>query len=259
MIRICLVGGLGRMGRAIAEAAQAVEDVAIVAVWEHPDIIASHPDYALETKYSRNEVVVTDTGKVAAQGCDVIVDFSSPAVFERVVGVAYELEKPLVTGTTGIESKSSRLEDLARKVAVVDAPNMATGVNVLFKLAEVAGRALGGVADIEIVEAHHRTKKDSPSGTALRLGKILSEITQAEVVSREFAPERGGEIRIHSLRMGSVPGLHSVNFAMEGEVLEIRHTALSRLCFATGAIRAAVFASHASPGLYDMRDVLGLR
>ncbi len=259
MIRVCLVGGLGRMGKAIGEVVQATDDVIIASVWERAEAVALKPSYQAEAGYTKSEVLIAADGYSAAEICDVMVDFSSPAVFDEIVKVAKDLGKPLVTGTTGIESKRARLRHLAQLVAVVDSPNMAVGVNVLFDLVGKAGTALAGKADVEIVETHHRTKQDAPSGTAIRLASILSEIAGTEVISEPRGPRHGNEIRVHSLRMGSVPGVHSVSFALEGEVLEMRHTALSRLCFASGAVRAAFFASKASPGLYDMRDVLGLR
>ncbi len=259
MLKLCLVGGLGRMGKTIAGAVQQTEDAMISSVWEHPEIAAEKPNYKLETGYSKNEVVVTAQGVDAASLADVIVDFSTSEIFDQIVEVAANLEKPLVTGTTGIEAKAQKLEALASKVAVVDAPNMALGVNLLFAITEMIGRSLPAACDIEIVEAHHRTKRDAPSGTALRIANILSDIMGRDVSMEPHRLSRSDGIRIHSLRMGAVPGIHSVYFALEGEVLEIKHTALSRSCFAAGAVRAAFFVSEAPPGIYDMKAVLGIK
>jgi 4-hydroxy-tetrahydrodipicolinate reductase len=167
----------------------------------------------------------------------------------------------LVTGTTGVENKQAALGPLARKVAVVSAANMSAGINSLLRLCEGLAADLGGASDIEIVEAHHRTKKDVPSGTALELARIVGERAGKRVVlGRDGAAgPRADELVIHSLRVGDVPGTHTIVFSLKGETLEITHTAQSRECFAAGALRAARFAAKARPGLYSMLDVLSSR
>jgi 4-hydroxy-tetrahydrodipicolinate reductase len=191
----------------------------------------------------------------------VVVDFATNTVFDEIVKVCGDLSKPLVTGTTAISDKDAKLKPLAGRVAVVSAPNMAVGMNVLFGICEKLGLVMGKASDIEIVESHHRTKKDVPSGTALEIGRILGESTGKRIVVGRPAEsgERGDEIVIHSLRVGDVAGTHTVGFSPEGESLEITHTARSRACFAAGALRAARFAAASPPGLYSMRDVLGLK
>jgi 4-hydroxy-tetrahydrodipicolinate reductase len=260
MLDLCIVGGLGRMGKAIADRAGSESDMRIISVWETRDAIGAVTDYTSATGYGANEVLLTTDGRVAAGASHVVVDFSSSMVFEELVKVCLELSRPLVTGTTAIPDKEARLEALAAAVAVVSAPNMAVGVNVLFGLCRSVAGAIGEYSDMEIVETHHRTKKDVPSGTALEIGRLLSDETGKPVrVGRaRDSGLRSDEIMIHSLRVGDVAGKHTVVFAPPGETLEITHAAQSRACFAGGALLAAGYAAKALPGLYSMLDVLGL-
>jgi 4-hydroxy-tetrahydrodipicolinate reductase len=258
MLDLCLVGGLGRMGKALAVMVEADSGVRIVSVWETAYAIGETEDYGRATGYSKNPVLVTASGADAVRPCRVVVDFSLPQAFPDVVRVCEELAKPLVTGTTGIEGKDTVLASLARKVAVVSAPSMAAGVTAMAHLADAAAGEVGRGADIEIVEAHHRGKRDVPSGTALELARVISaRAGKRVVVGRAQGPAaRSDELVIHSLRVGDVPGTHTVVFSLRGETLEITHTAQSRDCFAAGALRAARFVAEVAPGLYGMSDVL---
>jgi 4-hydroxy-tetrahydrodipicolinate reductase len=258
MLDLCIVGGLGRMGKALASAVESDPDLRIVSVWETAYAVGEAGDYGRATGYSKNPVVVTPCGFDAAGPCRVVLDFSLPEAFPEVVRVCEELAKPLVTGTTGIEGKPGALAGLAGKVAVVSAANMAVGMTALAHLVEAAAGEIGRGADIEIVEAHHRGKKDVPSGTALELARAVgARAGKRVVVGRAEGPAaRSDELVIHSLRVGDVPGTHTVVFSLKGETLEISHTAQSRDCFAAGALRAARFVAEAPPGLYSMSDVL---
>jgi len=260
MIRLCLVGGLGRMGKAIASLLADEEDLQIVSAWETREAIGEI-DYSTAAGYTKNPVSITADGQEAVQSSDVVVDFSLARAFAEVVHVCEEQSKPLVTGTTGIADKEARLRTLAEKVAVVSAPNMAAGVNAIFCICRILARALGRTSDIEIVETHHRTKKDVPSGTALEVARILGEETGKPVrVGRtEENVERADGIFIHSLRTGSVAGKHAIVFSPQGETIEIIHTAQSRACFAAGVLRAVRFVADSPPGLYNMLDVVGIR
>lgn len=260
MLRLCLAGGLGRMGRVIAGLVADRDDMAIASILETPAAVDSVEDYDTEVGYSRNPVVLTSDANEAVAAAEVVVDFSLPDAFGAVVRACEEASAPLVTGTTGISDKQGRLKTLAGKVAVVDAPNMSVGMNIVFALCRTLGDIIGRTSDLEVVETHHRTKKDVPSGTALKIAGILKECTGKPVVVGRSAGSvgRGEEIAVHSLRAGDVAGVHSVLFAPEGETLELTHTARSRVCFAEGALRAVRFVSEASPGLYDMLHVLGL-
>jgi 4-hydroxy-tetrahydrodipicolinate reductase len=265
MVRICLAGGLGRMGREIALAAAGEEGLQIISVWERPEsvesLVAEGKDYAAATGYDSNPVDVLSDGARAAANADVVVDFSLAGAFDDVVHACEALGKPLVSGTTAVENKEARLAGLARKVAVVSAPNMSAGVNAVFAISGILAGTLGRNSDIEIVETHHRTKRDVPSGTALEIGRIIGNATgrTIKVGRTEDDTERGDEIVIHSLRCGAVPGKHTIAFSSKGETLEIVHTAQSRACFAAGVVRAIRFIADAPPGLYNMIDVLGLK
>ena len=260
MVKVCLVGGLGRMGRAIGVLSATEPDVAIVSVWERPETIDAAGSFRVATGYGKNPVEITADGKAAVEVADVVVDFAAAEVFDQVIRLCKELRRPLVTGTTAIEDKEARLADLAAEVPVVSAPNMSVGIPAVFGIAKWLADVLGGSADIEIVESHHRIKRDVPSGTALEMGRIIGEATgrPVEVGRRRGSGMRADEIAIHSLRVGDVPGKHSIVLALKGETVEITHTAQSRACFAAGALRAASYVVGKPPGLYTMSDVLGL-
>lgn len=261
MLKICVAGGLGRMGRAIASLVEKRDDFSIVSVLETDEAAKAAPDYARATGYSRNDVLVTSDACTALEVCDVSVDFSLPAGFEALLASMAKVPRPLVTGTTGIEDKHERLASLAGRVAVVSAPNMSVGINIVFALAGLIAGLAGDGSDIEIVETHHRTKRDIPSGTAVEIAERIGRATGRPLaVGRERGSQaRGADVFIHSLRMGGVPGEHTVAFSLEGEVLKIGHAALSRECFAAGALRAARFVADAAPGMYSMLDVLKLK
>jgi 4-hydroxy-tetrahydrodipicolinate reductase len=193
------------------------------------------------------------------EDADVLVEFTTPEA--TVEHLSYG--KPHVVGTTGLSAEQhARVEDAARSVPVVLAPNMSVGVNLLRGVVRELSRRLGDGYDIEVVEAHHRNKKDAPSGTALFLARAAAEgrgqdLDEVAVYGREGVAPRGeGEIGIHALRGGAVVGEHRLVFYSGGEEVEVIHRALSRRTFADGALRAARFAAGAGPGLYSMRDVL---
>ena len=201
------------------------------------------------------------------RNCDAVIDFSHPSASSNVARACRDAKKPAVIGTTG-HSKEERatLEELATFVPVVLSPNFSVGVNALFWLTRKAAQMLGENFDLEIVEMHHRLKKDAPSGTAKKLAEILCEergLDYAKNVrhSREgLVGERpANEIGVHSIRGGDVVGDHTVTFAGAGERLELSHKAASRETFALGALRAAKWIVGKPPGLYSMEDVLGLR
>ncbi len=200
---------------------------------------------------------------IAVSEADVLIDFSNAAATREVCAAVAKANIPLVLGTTGHSAEERKMiEETARNVPVAFASNFSVGVNVLFALSEHAAKILGESFDVEIVEAHHRMKKDAPSGTA----KTLADIVQRVRGSGELKHGREGmtgernksQIGIHSIRGGDVVGDHTVIFAGEGERLELTHRAASRETFARGALRAARWIIGKGPGLYSMRDVLGL-
>lgn len=207
-----------------------------------------------------------DLNSVMGQG-DVVIDFSSHEATPGFVGICAQHKRPIVIGTTGLkDAEKSRITEVASKIPIVLASNYSTGVNTLFWLTRKAAEILGPDFDLEVVEMHHRHKKDAPSGTATTLAEILASVRkqQLEKVIRHgrkgIVGERtSAEIGMHALRGGDVVGDHTVIFAADGERLELTHKASSRETFANGALRAAQWVVKQKPGIYDMQDVLGLK
>ena len=242
VVRVLLVGAKGRMGQAIAAAAEAA-DAVIVAGLDQGDDLAK---------------------EIGA--CDTIVDFSHPSATDEICRICLGAGKPLVTGTTGHSTEErALLEKATKSLPVVFSPNFSVGVNALFWLTRKAAEMLGKDFDLEIVETHHRLKKDAPSGTAKKLAEMLCEVRNLDY-AKNVAHGREGligersavEIGVHSIRGGDVVGDHTVMFAGRGERLELTHKASSRETFAVGALRAARWIVGHPPGLYTMEDVLGL-
>ena len=214
-----------------------------------------------------NGVAIRDTTFDALSAGDVVIDFSAPGSTLALIPQVVARQKSIVIGTTGLSPDAvATIREASAKIPVVFAPNMSLGMNVMFKIVSDVARALGPGYDLEIVEAHHRLKKDAPSGTALRLAQILAEATQRRledvgVYARQgdVGPRTPDEIGIQTIRAGDIVGDHTVLFGGLGERLEITHRASSRDTFARGALRAAQWLFGKPPGLYDMQDVLGLR
>jgi 4-hydroxy-tetrahydrodipicolinate reductase len=224
-LRVLLVGSAGRMGKTVFDLAQNDREIEILARCDLDDSI-----------------------EPAMKNCDVAVDFSHANAIDEICSAASQHAKPLVIGTTGHSPQQRRIiEETTHLVPVVFASNFSVGVNVLFSLAREAAELLGSDFRAEIVETHHKMKKDAPSGTA----KTLAEILQAERKGER-------EIPIQSIRESDIVGEHSVIFSGPAERLEVTHRAASREIFARGALRAAKWIVHKPPGLYSMQDVLGL-
>ena len=244
MTKIIITGAKGRMGKALIACAPNFRELAIVGQIDVGD----------------------DLGAVIARG-DVVVDFSSQTATVSVADLCAQHQKALVIGTTG-HTDTNTFEVRLRKaqIPIVWASNFSTGVNALFWLTRKAAEILGPDFDLEIIEIHHRLKKDAPSGTAKTLAGILADVRKLHL---EKAARHGRvgmvgertltEIGIHSVRGGDVVGDHTVIFANTGERLELTHKASSRDTFANGALRAALWVVKQKPGLYDMQDVLGLK
>jgi 4-hydroxy-tetrahydrodipicolinate reductase len=226
-----------------------------------------------------NPVLGLDAGELAGIGdlgvtvtadfspdCDVLIDFSSPEGALSALQFCLEQGKPIVIGTTGLsDAQRAQVQSAARRIPCLFSPNMSVGVNLLFRLAGEVAEALGPDYDVEIIEVHHRFKKDAPSGTARRLaeevaGALKRDLADAAVYGRQGTPgERSREeIGIHAVRAGDVVGEHTLIFSTLGERVELVHRAHTRDCFARGALSAARFVVERAPGLYGMSDVLGL-
>lgn len=241
-LSVLINGAKGRMGHALLDAAKEM-NLTVGAALDSGDDVAAH------------------LGK-----CDVIVDFSSHAATKSLLDVAIAHRKPIVIGTTGHPAaEKAQLAALAAKVPCVWAGNFSVGVNLLFALTRRAAGILGSDYDAEVVEMHHRFKKDAPSGTAARLLEIILE--ERKLTAEALRHGRKGitgerqptEVGIHALRGGDVVGDHTVIFAALGERVELTHKASDRGIFARGALRAAQWVVHQKPAVYDMQDVLGLK
>jgi len=265
--RIAIAGAAGRMGRQLIEACLQTSDVVLAAALEHPHSSWVGSDAGeLANLGKQNIHIVTDLEKVISQ-FEVLVDFTTPEATLAHLAKCHATAKRMVIGTTGFSAQQRQLiEQAAQKIAIVLAPNMSVGVNLTFKLLEIAAQVLGEEVDIEIIEAHHRQKMDAPSGTALRLGEIVAQtlgrnLSECAVYGRQG---KTGERERHTIgfatiRAGDIVGEHTVLFAGTGERIEITHKATSRMTFAKGAIRAAQWIMQQESGLFDMQDVLALR
>jgi 4-hydroxy-tetrahydrodipicolinate reductase len=266
--RVLVSGICGRMGRLAAEAIAGSGDLVLVAGVERPDHEMVGKKLRLQSGASVVEVpVLRSVGELGAGSFDVVVDFSAPAQAVACAEAVRASGKGLVVGTTGLSAAEEAVVRAASATCpVVLAPNASIGANVLFGIvADLAG-ALGEAFDVEIVETHHRAKKDAPSGTAAALAGIVCRargldpgagVTHGRSGTR--AGRKAGEVGVHSVRAGSVVGQHTVRFISDVEELAVSHEAFSRAAFASGAAAAARFAAGRAPGLYDMRYVLGLR
>jgi 4-hydroxy-tetrahydrodipicolinate reductase len=267
-IRAVIAGVAGKMGSRILSALRAEEDFAVVGAFERPESPQVGRDAGLLTGAGPLEVVISGSIQGALQKkADVVIDFTAPAASLHHASVCAERGVALVVGSTGFSPQAkAELAGHAARIPLLVAPNMSVGVNVLFRLVADAARALGPDYEIEIVEMHHRAKRDAPSGTALRLAEVAADALgldaqSASVYSRqgEIGARKPGTIGVQSLRGGDVVGEHTVWFLADGERLELVHRASSRENFARGAVRAARWLVGKKPGLYDMQDVLGLR
>ena len=210
---------------------------------------------------------VGDDLAAALSACDAVIDFTHADSTVAVAEACAAAGKILVIGTTGhCDTDRACISELSKKIPIVFAPNFSVGVNTLFWLVRKATEILGPDFDLEVVEMHHRLKKDSPSGTARRLAEILAEVRELDYDKNVMHGREGmvgerqkTEIGMHAVRGGDVVGDHTVIYANVGERVELTHKASSRDTFAKGALRAARWAQGQKPGLYDMQDVLGLK
>ncbi len=261
---IAVIGAAGRMGRALVRAVAETPGAALGAAVERAGAAELGSDAGTLAGVPALGVKLQAQGPT---GSDIWIDFSAPAASVANARAAATAGARIVIGTTGLSAADKEaIAGAAKKTAIVLAPNMSIGVNVLLKLVADAARALGPTYDLEIVEAHHRAKRDAPSGTALRLAEALAEATgrdldrTARYARRgDIGPRTTEEIGIQTIRGGDVVGDHTVFFLGLGERIELTHRASSRDTFAHGAVRAALWLAGRAPGLYDMRDVLGLR
>jgi 4-hydroxy-tetrahydrodipicolinate reductase len=263
-LRVVVSGATGRMGRALAEMIEADDDLELLG-----GIGRTSYELGWATTVGFPAIEAPEEAEWLLRDCSAVIDFSSPELFRRLVASqrAHLAHCALVVGTTGLEqSDIDTLRDLAGTGPVLPAPNFSVGVNLMVALAEDAARVLGDDYDIEIVESHHRRKIDAPSGTALQLGRAaaagrgvsLDDVRRDGRTGMAGEARLRGEIGFHAVRGGDVVGEHRVMFLGERERIELGHVAATRELFADGALRAARWLTGRSPGLYTMRDVLGL-
>lgn len=265
-VRVAIAGASGRMGRMLIEAALKDEGVVLAAAFDRPGSPFIGRD-AGEMAGVASGVVIVDDAATALAAADCLIDFTRPEGTLQHLALARELGKAAVIGTTGFDAAGKAvIAAAAADIPVVFAPNMAVGVNAVFRLLEVAARILDQGYDIEVIEAHHRFKVDAPSGTALRMGEVVAEalgrdLETCAIYGREgVTGERAAEtIGFSTIRGGDVVGDHTVLFAGIGERIEITHKSGSRMPYALGSLRAARFLAGRPSGLFDMQDVLGLR
>jgi 4-hydroxy-tetrahydrodipicolinate reductase len=267
MTRIAITGAAGRMGRTLIEACRQTDGLSLTVALERPGSSLIGADAGELAGVGRNGVRVDADPAAVVNDFDVLIDFTRPEATLASLEVCRSAGRRMVIGTTGFsEAQRSRIDEAARDIAIVFAPNMSVGVNLCLKLLDIAARVLGDEVDVEVIEAHHRHKVDAPSGTALRMGEVVAaalgrDLGSCAVYGREgHTGERmSGTIGFETIRAGDIVGDHTVLFAGTGERVEITHKASSRMTFARGAVRAAGWLMARERGLFDMQDVLGLR
>ncbi|HEX8873574.1 MAG TPA: 4-hydroxy-tetrahydrodipicolinate reductase [Nitrosospira sp.] len=265
-LNIAIAGSTGRMGRALLEAVMRAPDMRLTAALERAASPYLHKD-AGELIGSPCGVRITEEVAPALSRNDVLIDFTRPEGTLAHLAVCRTKNVKMIIGTTGFSAEQKEELKLASNdIPIVLAPNMSVGVNVTFKLLELAAAVLNEGYDIEIVEAHHRHKVDAPSGTALRMGEVIAKVlgrnlSEVAVYGREgnTGERLDTTIGFATVRGGDIVGDHTVIFAGTGERIEISHKASSRATFAEGALRAARFLADKQSGMFDMQDVLGLR
>jgi 4-hydroxy-tetrahydrodipicolinate reductase len=265
-IRFAIAGSAGRMGRTLIEAVLAAADAELVAALEHPGSPFIGKD-AGELVGNPCGISIGADIDAALANADCLIDFTRPEATLLHLEKCRKHRVHLVIGTTGFsEAQKMMIQQASTDIPLVFAPNMAVGVNAVFKLLDMAARILNQDYDVEVIEAHHRHKVDAPSGTALRMGEVVARalgrsLSESAVYGREgHTGERPpSQIGFSTIRGGDIVGDHTVMFAGTGERIEITHKAASRMPYAQGALRAARFMRGKTQGLFDMQDVLGLR
>lgn len=267
MINVAIAGASGRMGARISALSYDNPEIKVVGAFEKKGHDSVGKDLGGIIGTAKTGVVLTDRIDDAIKDADVVIDFTSVVSTLSHLRKCADSKKAMVTGTTGFsEADIKEIQAMARNIPCVFAPNMSVGVNLLFKILKDVARILGDEYDVEIIEAHHRLKKDAPSGTALKLAGVIAEalgleLDNAAVYARKglIGERKKKEIGIQTVRAGDIVGEHTVLFGGIGERIEITHRASSRDTFAKGAVRAALWVYGKDPGLYDMHDVLGLK
>ncbi len=267
MLNIIVSGAAGRMGRRIIALAGDNKDLNIIGGLEYSGHAKLGTDLGEIAGTGNMGVKLSDNISDIKEKADVLIEFSNPETSLEHLKTASEKGLSMVIGTTGFSKEEiSTIQLYAQKMPCVFAPNMSVGVNLLLKVLGDVARVLGDDYDVEIIESHHRLKKDAPSGTAVKMAQILAEALNRNLDETAVYARKGligerttKEIGIQTVRAGDIVGEHTVLFGGLGERVEITHKASSRDTFARGALKAALWVSKQHPGLYDMQDVLGLK
>ncbi len=265
VLKVAVAGSSGRMGHMLIEAVLGSGDMQLTAAMDMVNAEALGQDACAFLGRSSG-ILISSDARSALTGCDVLIDFTRPEGTMTHLALCRELGVKAVIGTTGFtDAQKLEIAEHAKHIALMMAPNMSVGVNVVMKLLDMAARALNSGYDIEIIEAHHRHKVDAPSGTALEMGRVVAnalgrDLKDCAVMAREgVTGERDpSSIGFASIRGGDIVGDHTVLFAGTGERIEISHKSSSRTTYAQGSLRAARFLATQTHGLFNMNDVLGL-
>jgi 4-hydroxy-tetrahydrodipicolinate reductase len=266
MIKLAVAGAAGRMGRTILTLALRDKEYKIVGGLESRDNALLGNDIGQLIGSEPLGVSISHSPEAVLKEADVLIDFTHPSAMEAHLKACLKSKTAYVLGTTGLQDKHlAALKATSKSIAIVQSPNMSVGVNLLLKLAAMTAKALDESYDIEVVEAHHRMKKDSPSGTALKLLEVLTESRKRDIKKNTVYGREGetgarprGEIGVLAVRGGDVVGDHTVYFLGDGERIELTHKASSREAFAKGSLKAGKFVATRKAGLYNMLDVLGI-
>lgn len=266
MLNIGIAGAAGKMGRALIQAVAEAEGMRLSVASERAGSTLIGADAGELAGLGRNLVPIEASSEALMARLDLLIDFTGPSATLEHLDWCRRYGKRIVIGTTGLDVEQTRqVREAGADIPLVLSPNMSVGVNLCFKLLDLAARVMAD-ADIEIIEAHHRLKKDAPSGTALRMGEVVANALGRDLAEVAVYGRQGQTgvrdlrtIGFETIRAGDVVGEHSVWFATSGERVEIVHKASSRMTFARGAARAAAWLMNQPPGCYDMQDVLGLR
>ncbi|MCI0469878.1 MAG: 4-hydroxy-tetrahydrodipicolinate reductase [Nitrospirae bacterium] len=267
MTKIIVAGAAGRMGSRITALSRDYHNLRFSGAFERKGHEAVGKDIGLVIGIGELGIKLVDNLEVIIDQCDVVIDFTSTTSTLEHLRIAAKNKKAMVIGTTGFEKEGlKQIKEASTATPIVFAPNMSVGVNLLLRVLQDIARVTGDDYDVEIVEAHHRLKKDAPSGTAMKMAQVIAEalgrnLDEAAVYARKglIGERTGKEIGIQTIRAGDIVGEHTVLFGGLGERIEITHKASSRDTFARGALRAAAWISNRTAGLYDMQDVLGLK
>ena len=267
MIKVIVAGAAGRMGCRLVSLIKDSTALMLAGALEGNGNSALGEDAGEIAGSGRAGIPITDDLSALMERGEVVIDFSSPEATLAHMHTAVTHRCAMVIGTTGFSDAAlEELKHLAKQIPCVLSPNMSVGVNLLYKVVGEMAKTLGEDYDIEVIEAHHRLKKDAPSGTALKIAEVLArsvnrDLHQVGVYARKglIGERTKGEIGIQTIRAGDIVGDHTVLFGGMGERIEVTHRASNRDTFARGALRAARWVVRQPPGLYDMMDVLGLQ